>query len=135
VPSPEVSLLGLYVTDPSSGPPGGPILAAYLHEVVEFGQSVLYRRGPAQVGFGNARELSSFPKVPHRFILWLTKFRATAAHAPLQGYSVVVAFLPRVALLTSLHPGLRYATPLGLTAPAHQDVRLYPGKASLLASN
>jgi hypothetical protein len=53
VPSPEVALPGSFVTSPSSGLSGGATLASYPRGGARFEQSVLYRRGPAQVGFGD----------------------------------------------------------------------------------
>ena len=44
-----------------AGVPGGGMLAAYLRETAEFEQGVLYRCGPAQVGFGE--RLSSFHRL------------------------------------------------------------------------
>jgi len=51
VPPPKVILPGPFDTSPSSGSPVGGALAAYPRPDARFEQDVLYRRGPAQVGF------------------------------------------------------------------------------------
>ena len=54
VPSPKVIPPGPFDTLPSSGIPVGNALAAYPRPVARFEQDVLYRHGPAQVGFDDA---------------------------------------------------------------------------------
>jgi len=64
VPPPKVILSGPFDTPPSSGIPVGDALAAYPRPFARFEQDILYRRGPAQVGFDVALAIIfSFPYV------------------------------------------------------------------------
>ena len=52
MPPPGVNPPGLFVTPPSSGPPGDHALASYPSRIAQFERIVLDRYGPAQVGIG-----------------------------------------------------------------------------------
>lgn len=83
MPSPNVAPPGPFDTTASSGTPVAVALAAYPRApIARFERSVLYRRGPAQVGF----DVKTSFLLSHRFFpSMLTELRATAAHAPFQG--------------------------------------------------
>ena len=122
VPSPEVFLPGPFVTIPSSGPAVGSALAAYPRWLVaEFEQEVLYERGVAQVGFGVLPLLSLYFLLSKRLTVCLTWFdlvRATAAHRTPSGLiSTLSAPYPGFG-----NPGLKSATPLGLTSLVVQSL-------------
>jgi hypothetical protein len=102
-----------------SGTPGGAALATYPREAARCEQGVLYGCGPAQVGFGAT---CSPPFLTSPFVLLVNLVRATAAHAPFQGYGFYPSPYP------GRCPGLACLAPSGQektgTAPKSGAVQL-----------